>query len=437
MNLVGPGSRILLSRMLQVAANAAVVVIVAKILGPTGQGHYSLTVALGLLTASFLAGGQGLAAVPLLRQGRIPGGRIFRAQLLWVGGALAVLAGLAAVTLLPGPAAFMASHLGWFRGMGFLLSGAVMGILLFEIFSYDLLAKGRLVVGSVINGTRASLHFVLALAVVLTSVMTLGRAVGLVAVAQLFGGVLVVVVAARALANGGPSPSRGGERQQGDSPAGLSLPAVAGYLARRGWLGQLSAVAYFLLLRLDQALLENFRGAAEVGVYSVAVYFGEMLWLLPGALTPLLVHSASVGEGEPARDLDSLRAARLGFLVTLGVGVPLFFLAVPLLSLLAGGEYSASGQALRALLPGIVVFAPGAVLAGDFIGRGLPHWNTQASVATLAINIAAGLWLIPRYGAVGAGWASSIAYTCGSLIMIVRFLSVSGFSLRVLITGKP
>ncbi len=439
MSLIRPGSRIFASRLVQVAANAAVVLIVASILGPEGQGHYSLTLALALLLASLLAGGQGLAAVPLLRRGSPSGARIFRAQLLWAAGALVVMLLLAAATMAPGPAGFLAAHLGWFPGLGFVVVGAVMGILLFEIFSYDLLARGRLVVGAVINGTRALTHLVLVCLAAVAGALTLGKAVGLVAAAQALGGFLVVVVAGREIRHAvvGASGAVAGDttRSSGDPP--LSLTGLMMFLARRGWLGQLSAVAYFLLLRLDQALLEHFRGAAEVGVYSVAVYFGEMLWLLPGALTPLLVHSATAERGDGTGDRDSLGAVRLGLVVTLAAGIPLYFLAGPLLPFLAGGSYVASGPALRALLPGIVAFAPGAVLAGDFIGRGRPHWNTQASLITLVINIVAGLWLIPVHGAVGAGWASTIAYTCGSALMIARFLSASGYPFRSLFTGRP
>ena len=78
-----------------------------------------------------------------------------------------------------------------------------------------------------------------------------------------------------------------------------------------------SAVAYFLLLRLDQGLLAKFHGAAEVGVYSVAVHLGEMLWLLPGALTPLLVHSSAADSGDPDRNRTAVRAVALGVAVTL------------------------------------------------------------------------------------------------------------------------
>jgi O-antigen/teichoic acid export membrane protein len=111
----------------------------------------------------------------------------------------------------------------------------------------------------------------------------------------------------------------------------------------------------------------------------------------------------------------------LGVAVTLVAAIPLALVAAPLLGWLAGGAYSSAGSALRALLPGIVAFAPGAVLAGDFIGRGKPHWNTQASLLTVVVNLAAGLWLIPEHGAVGAAWSSTVAYACGSALMLVRF----------------
>lgn len=430
MKLLAPGARILASRLIQVAANAAVVLLVATRLGPVGQGYYSLTLAVGLLLASVLAGGQGLAAVPHLRRTGIPARRIWEAQILWAGGAVGVLALLALFTTSAGPARFLADHLGWPTGLGFVVAVAVLGILLFEIFSYDLLACGRLVVGAVINGFRAVFHLLLVGALILLGTLNLSGAVGLVAVAQVLGGIAVVLVTVIEIRR------RRQPRTGPDLPEAATPFRLAGLLARQGWLGQLSAVAYFLLLRLDQGLLEHFHGAAEVGVYSVAVYFGEMLWLLPGALTPLLVHSAAAAGSSTDRDADSLRAVRWGFAVTLLAGLPLYFLAGPLLPLLAGGAYSSSAGALRALLPGIVAFAPGTVLAGDFIGRGRPHWNTQASLITLLLNIGLGLWLIPTYGAVGAGWSSSLAYACGTILMLTRFLRSGDLTLADLILGK-
>lgn len=452
MRLAAAGSRILAGRVGQVAANAAVVVLVAQRLGPAGQGHYSLTAAVTLLSASLLGGGMGLAAVPALRQGKVGPRRLMRAQFLWLGAMLVVLAGGAALaTFRPGPAAWLGLHLGWARGHGFLVAAAAAGILGFEIFTYNLLARGRLVVGSAVNGWRAAGHLVLVAALLAAGQLTLGTAIAAFAVAQVAGLVAIITVAMRDLRRPFAGRDAKGDDDEGDSePARVPVPdralpddldtrplwRLVAFNLRHGALGQLSAVAYFLLLRLDQGLLEHFRGAAEVGIYSLAVYVGELLWLLPGALTPLLVHSSAAEAGDMRRDRTAARAVRLGVGLTLAAALPLYLAAAPLLALAGGGQYADSVPALRALLPGIVAFAPGVVLAGDFIGRGRPHWNTQASALTVLVNVAAALVLLPRHGAIGAAWASSLAYACGSAIMLWRFRRATGMSLRGLVLGR-
>ncbi|PID81535.1 hypothetical protein CSA17_05040 [bacterium DOLJORAL78_65_58] len=433
------GARILFSRVGQVLANAAVVMIVAQTLGPGGMGHYSLTVAVAMLLGSLLGGGMGVAAVPPLRQDRLPAARMLKAQLLWAGGMVLLMFVLAVVTLSGQTAIFFRDHLGWFPGLGFAAVIAAASILGFEVFSYDLLARGRLVVSAAINGYRAMGHLAAIGLLWAVGGLDFARAVGIFAAAQLAGAVAVLITLQRDIRRRRhPEPVSQGLPPE-DLPTDLDSRSLAGLIRfnlSRGWVGQLSAVAYFLLLRLDQGLLEHFKGAAEVGIYSVGVYVGEMLWLLPGALTPLLVHSSARNQGDPDRERTAARALRIGLGLVIAAAVPLYFLAQPLLELLAGGEYSASGASLRALLPGIVAFAPGVVLAGDFIGRGKPHWNTQASVLTVVVNLIGAFQLIPRYGAVGAAYSSSIAYASGCVLMLVRFRMVTGFSWGRIFLGR-
>ena len=437
MRLFKAAARILFSRVGQVLAKALVLFLVARTLGPVGQGHYSLTEAGVQLLASVLGGGMGLAAVPPLRQGKIPVFRLFRAQLTWVLGMIVVLGLVAWWTTTAGPSRFLADHLGWQRGWGFLAVLAAAGMLTFEVFSYDLLARGRLVIGSAVNGYRALGHLGAVLLVWGVGTLSLGLAIGALALAQALGGLALLILVLREFRREHrqedlrPAVPVAGDQPVGsvaeDIPADLARRSLAGIILfnlRRGWLGQLSTVAYFLLLRLDQYLLEIFRGAEEVGIYSVAVGMGEMLWLLPGAITPLLIHTSSTGAQDPHKDRTATQALRLGVLLTLACALPLYLLADPLLGFLFKGQFAGSAAALRALLPGIVAFAPGVVLAGDFIGRGKPHWNTQASVVTVVVNLAAAWVLIPAHGPVGAAWASTIAYAVGASVMLWRFWRV-------------
>lgn len=439
MRLFRAGARILFSRVGQVLANAAVVMIVAQQLGPGGMGHYSLTVAVAMLLGSLLGGGMGVAAVPPLRQDRLPAARMLRAQLLWAGAMVLIMAFLAAGTLSGQTAAFFRDHLGWFPGLGFAAVIAAASILGFEIFSYDLLARGRLVVSAAINGYRAMAHLAAIGLLWVFGGISFGTVVGVFALAQLAGALAALITLTQDIRRRRhPEPVTQGHPPE-DLPVDLDRRSLLGLIRfnlKRGWVGQLSAVAYFLLLRLDQGLLEHFKGAAEVGIYSVGVYVGEMLWLLPGALTPLLVHSSARNQGDPDRERTAARALRIGLGLVLAAAVPLFLLAQPLLEFLAGGEYRESGASLRALLPGIVAFAPGVVLAGDFIGRGKPHWNTQASVLTVVVNLVAAFYWIPRHGAVGAAWSSSVAYAAGACLMLIRFRQVTGFGWGRIFLGR-
>jgi len=77
------------------------------------------------------------------------------------------------------------------------------------------------------------------------------------------------------------------------------------------------------------------------------------------------------------------------------------------------------------------------ILAGDFIGRGRPHWNTQASVITVVVNVGLCLLLIPRLGILGAAWASTVAYALGSAVMVIRFRRLTGLAWSTILLPRP
>ncbi|MFH1842899.1 MAG: polysaccharide biosynthesis C-terminal domain-containing protein [bacterium] len=425
MKLLATGGKIFTGRLGQAVLNAAIGFVLADRLAPEGLGYYSLTIAVILLVAAVLNGGIGLAAVPALRRAAVTLGRMLKAQATWIS----VTAGLILVAILLGTRSGLAdlatSRLGW-NGLTTVAGGvAIISVLTFEILYYDLLAVGRLVVGPVVNCGRAALHLLLLLAMLLFTNLDLTAAVIAFAVAQLAAASCVVTLIER---------HRQGDETATD-PAGTSNRAVPivpliGKTIRRGWHGQISAVASLLNLRLNLALLSTFCDATSVGIYAFAAMVGELLWHLPGALSPVLVYSSAAPDDVPQSDALAARAVRVALIVTLVVAVPLALAIGPVLRILFDGQYVASATPLRCLLPGIVAFAPGAVLAGDFIGRGRPIWNAQASILTVTLSLGGGLFLIPRFEVLGAAVAASLAYGFGAAFMVARFRSVTGFSFR-------
>jgi O-antigen/teichoic acid export membrane protein len=424
MNMVRAGTRILVWRVVQKAANALTVLLVAKALGPVGQGHFALTMTITLVFASVLNGGVGLAAVPLLRRGEVAPRQALAAQALWS----AVIAGLLvlAAIMVPRSQAWpeLTTRLGWDGATLVAAVVTVLAIMSFEVHGYDLLVAGRLVTGALVGALRSTAHLAVLGALAVAGRLDLAAAVISYAAVHVAAAAVLGVVVWRVL----PVMP-----QASAPPNGPSVARLAGRFLRLGCIGQLSAVSYLLLLRLDQGFLEFGHGAAAVGIYSVAVWAGEMLWLLPEAINPLLVHASADGRDPAARDAMAARAVRVALVLTAAGAALLAVVARPLFSVLLGGAYLDAVPALLALLPGTILLAPGAVLAGDFIGRGRPAWNTQASVVTVAVNVVLCLLWIPSLAAVGAAWASTVAYGVGSLVMLTRFRRATGIAWRDLL----
>jgi len=421
--LVRKGGAILASRLGQAGLSAMCGLLIARTLGPEGQGLYSLTITAVLFMAALANGGLGLAAVPDLRSGRVPLSRMLLAQMSWLGFAGLVLAVVGVIAWRSGLDVAAHAHLGWNARIAVYALAGTLALLAFDVLFYDLLARGRLLTGPTVNLCRALLHLGLLMILLRGDRLDLGGAVSAYAAAQGAAALTALVLLARLAGRRGPTPVE-------------PLPGLVVRTLRAGWLGQLSAVASLLHLRLDLALVAVWHGAEAVGIYAVAVLVGELLWLLPGALQPLLVYISSDEQASSPRDETAARAVRLGLLTTAAAAVVLAAVAPLLLRMLFGEDYVTAAAPLRALLPGIVVFSAGAVLAGDFIGRGRPVWNAQASGVTVAVNILAGLALIPRWAETGAAWASTIAYTAGALVMILRFRRTTRLGWSALLRPK-
>ncbi|RKZ13469.1 hypothetical protein DRQ50_10385, partial [bacterium] len=343
--------------------------------------------------------------------------RILAAQAVWIGVVLILLvAGFVAVG--DGPVRmWLESTLTWDLSLLVAATAAVLAMLVFETATYDLLALGQVVVGARTASLRALVHLVAVVLLLVLSRLDLTVAIWSFCLVHLVAASYLIVRVRRALPPG-DSP---------DSSRGPALLPLLGTILRRGWIGQLSAIGYLLLLRLDQLLLESYLDVAAVGVYALAAWGAELLWLVPEALNPLLIHTSS-DEADQERDRTAARAVRLGLGATALAAVPVALFAPSLLGLLRDGAYAGAAGPLWALLPGVVAFAPGVVLAGDFIGRGRPHWNTQASAVTLVVNVGLCLLWIPRAGILGAAWASSVAYALGAGLMLLRFRQATGLS---------
>lgn len=187
----------------------------------------------------------------------------------------------------------------------------------------------------------------------------------------------------------------------------------------------LSNILGFLNYRADMFMVNWFLGPTAVGLYSVGVGLVERLWMLSYAASTVLLPRVAA-EGEEYRKQFTPLVARTVLWITAFGALILVLLSRWIVLLLYSEAFLPAVGALQALLVGIVTLSAGRVLANDIAGRGSPGLNIYTGIAAVSTNIVLNLFWIPRFGIVGAAWASTVSYTVSFLLALCFYCRLSG-----------
>jgi O-antigen/teichoic acid export membrane protein len=211
-------------------------------------------------------------------------------------------------------------------------------------------------------------------------------------------------------------------------PGRLVARPPAGMLRRSlvyGLQGHFGNILIQFTYRFDMFLVLSIVGLAAQGLYSIAVILAEKLSHIPQSVQVVLFPKLSSLPTEEANRLTP-RVLRNSLFLTFVAAVALYLLSRPLLLLFYGSPFLPALRAFRILLPGIVMLSIAKILAGDFSGRDRRIYHTIASAIGFGVNLALNIVWIPRIGIEGAAWASTIAYSLQSLVMLGFFRKLSG-----------
>jgi O-antigen/teichoic acid export membrane protein len=182
--------------------------------------------------------------------------------------------------------------------------------------------------------------------------------------------------------------------------------------------GQIGMIGNY---RLDQWLLGSISGARRLGLYSVAVAWAEVLFFLPTAITsvqsPNLVRAK---RAEAARQAEI--AFRMVALVTLVLAAAMIVAAPFLCATIFGSAFRGSIRDLRILALGALGIVAIKQLGNALTLQGRPMLETAGIVIAFLVTAAVDILLIPPYADVGASFASIIAYLAGGLAMALIYV---------------
>jgi O-antigen/teichoic acid export membrane protein len=175
--------------------------------------------------------------------------------------------------------------------------------------------------------------------------------------------------------------------------------------------------------QIDQVLVIRLLTPADMGFYVVMLSLSRMLGVIQSSVvTVLFPKTTSLGMEEVIRVTG--RAARISSVVTLGCGAVVAFAGPRLLRILYGKEYVHSLGTFRVLL--LEMFLGGAiyVLSQSFMALGRPGLVTILQALGLTLSVPAMLWLIPKWGILGAAVALLMSTSARFFLLYVSFVFV-------------
>jgi O-antigen/teichoic acid export membrane protein len=173
--------------------------------------------------------------------------------------------------------------------------------------------------------------------------------------------------------------------------------------------------------RLDQCLLSALVPMRDLGQYAVAVSYAGLLFSMSGGFALLLFPAVAA---EASRGRERIGRTLMANLVVTGIAAVLMAGACPvILPLLFGQAFREAVPVAHVLLAASVVLGANYVLSDGLRGLGRPNLVSAAETAGLLVT-AIMLWLLlPRWGTLGAAWASLLSY---GMVMLVLLSGLHG-----------
>jgi len=398
-------------------AGGVLSIVIARTIGPAGNGNFALLLTLAGLVAMVASLGLTAGITYEVSRGRWSVGQAFRTTyLVALGvGSIGALAGFVVFLLLQDS---VFHHLG--TDLGVLALASVPPLLAYQYGDAILLARERYEGYAALEISHSAT--LLLVGVVLVFPFELTGAVIALPAAAIAGAITGAFLLAR-------------ETHRDTVPEGPGSLSRALRFGLQSWGANLLQQVNY---RFDVIILGGFAAAAAVGIYSVALTMTAVAWVLPQALqTVLFPRAASLDEaaltGEiTADDSDAAVAKAVRHSVLLTVPAALIIVALLLIAIpvLYGSKFHESIALGFVLLPGVLLLGIGKVLSSAIAGRGYPRYTLTVAAITMPLTLGLYFLLIPLYDEWGAAVASSLSYALSAVLALVFFRRVTRIGLR-------
>jgi O-antigen/teichoic acid export membrane protein len=197
-------------------------------------------------------------------------------------------------------------------------------------------------------------------------------------------------------------------------------------LLKDSWPLILSGIAIYVQARIDQVMLGDWIGNAEVGQYSVAMRLIEVFGFIPMVIHmsagPVVTEAKVIGEEFYYNRL--LNLYRIMFILFVVTALPIFAFSDKIIIFVFGSQYREAGV-LLSLFAVRLFFTNMGIAKNLFItNENLFRYAMITAIIGSLFNLVLNYLLIPKYAAIGAIWAMIISFSVTIFFVDVFFTSL-------------
>lgn len=205
------------------------------------------------------------------------------------------------------------------------------------------------------------------------------------------------------------------------APGRTSSLRLAVDLLALGGQQTLNFAAWWSLARGGRAIVGAVAGTEGAGRFGVSASIAEILMYIPSVIQlSLFSRIARAEAGDAATEVQ--RSTRLAVLIVTVASAVMALAAAWSIEALLGPSYRDAAATFVALIPGVIALTPVTIIGVYFLARlGQPAVNLVPTAVALATLVPA-VWLLgQRWGIVGAGLGTSLAYVVAGGVAVALF----------------
>lgn len=205
-------------------------------------------------------------------------------------------------------------------------------------------------------------------------------------------------------------------------------------MMKDAWPLMLAGLTVTVYMKIDQVMIKNMLDVTQVGFYAAAVRISEAWYFIPtvicSSVFPAIIKAKQNDVKIYMRRLQELYTLMVWMSIPIAILVTL--LGGKIITLLYGVEYAAAAEVLKIHIWASIFVFLGVASSSYLIAENYTKISFFRTFIGMIMNLVLNFFMIPKYGIIGAAWATVIAYIVATFSLVIfekktRFQAVCMF----------